>query len=266
MTTTARTTSTEGSHWYAADGTPCYEVPTADGKAMRPTTLRDARKLGLLPSVTTILKILHKQALVDWLIEQSVLAVLTTPRLAGEADDAFVYRVLHGERVQDQEAQAARDRGTEIHNAMEMLFQGQPISDEMQPWVEAAFDAVCKRGELVATEKILVGDGYAGKTDLIQLGKDCWWLWDWKSAKKLPDPSKGGAWHEHRMQAGAYARAVELSQETAGDKHPIRTGNIYISTIIQGRFVICEHDDWHPAYDAFASLLRVWQYQTGYKP
>lgn len=268
MTTNARLQTAESSHFYTAQGDPLYEIPRADGKGMRKFTLADARKMDPkpLPSVTTILKILHKQALVDWLIEQACLALMTTPRLPNEPDDAFVQRVLHTERVQDQESQKARDRGTEIHAALEALFQGQPISDEIDPWVRPAFQAVCKYGELACTEKILVGAGYAGKCDLIQLAKDCWWLWDWKSAKKLPDPAKGGAWSEHRLQASAYANAWfnYLCSQPKG-LEVIRTGNIYISTVECGKFVICEHAEWQQTYwYGFKPLVEHWRWSTGY--
>ena len=46
----------ESSHWYWPDGRTCYEVERADGKGMRAATLRDARKLGLYPGVTGIIK------------------------------------------------------------------------------------------------------------------------------------------------------------------------------------------------------------------
>ena len=81
---------------------------------MRKTTLADARKLGLVPSVTTILKVLAAPALESWKIEQACLALLTSPRQADERDDAFVKRILQTDRVQDQEAAAAAERGTEI--------------------------------------------------------------------------------------------------------------------------------------------------------
>lgn len=54
------------SHWYFPDGTPLHEVPRADGKGQRPTSLRDARKLGLFPSVTNVLSILAKPGLDAW--------------------------------------------------------------------------------------------------------------------------------------------------------------------------------------------------------
>jgi hypothetical protein len=51
---------------------------------MRPTTLRDARKLGLLPSVTNVLGVINKPELVEWKMTQAVLAALTLPRRDGE--------------------------------------------------------------------------------------------------------------------------------------------------------------------------------------
>lgn len=264
MTTNARPQTAESSHFYTAQGEPLYDIARSDGKGMRKFTLADARKMEPrpLPSVTTILKMLHKQALVDWMCEQTALACLTTPRNDGESLDEFVYRVLHTERVQDQESQKARDRGTEIHTALEDLFCGKPISPEIDPWVRPAFEAVCKYGELACTERILVGDGYAGKCDLIQLGKDCWWLWDWKSSKTLPTK---GAYPEARLQLGAYAKAWETFTAKQDKPLPIRTGNIYISTVDCGKFVVCAHDDWKPAYVAFANIVKVWQWQNGYQ-
>lgn len=267
MTTVARIHEVKNGHWYTAQGQSCYEVPRKDGKGMRKTTIADARELGLLPSVTHILDtVLRKPALEAWKLEQSLLACLTSPRNEGEELDAFIKRILSDEKVEDQEAQAARDRGTEIHAALEALFQGQPISDEIDPWVRPAFQAVCKYGELACTEKILVGADYAGKCDLIQLAKDCWWLWDWKSAKKLPDPAKGGAWSEHRLQASAYANAWfnYLCSQPKG-LEVIRTGNIYISTVECGKFVICEHAEWQQTYwYGFKPLVEHWRWSTGY--
>ena len=43
------------SHWYQEDGTPVHRMPDARRFGERPTTLRDAKRLGLYPSVTSIL-------------------------------------------------------------------------------------------------------------------------------------------------------------------------------------------------------------------
>lgn len=260
MTTIAKPTTTESSHFYYPDGRPCYEVPYADPKkGNRPTTLADARKIGLLPSVTTLLRVLHKQALVDWLIEQSCLAVLTSPRKDGEELDAFVERVLHTERVQEEESRIARDRGTEIHAALEAAFLDQGISPEMLEWLGPAFEDLNKRGKVIGAEIIVVGDGYAGKTDLVQECNGSVWLWDFKTTKKLPTR---GAWPEHVLQLSGYAAAYELRDAS----RPIHTGNVYISTVEAGKYCICEHEPWEPTYnEGFVPLVKLWQYLNNYK-
>ena len=260
MGTVAKTNKSDSSsHWYYSDGRACYELPKKDGKGMKSTTLADARKLNLLPSVTTILRVLHKQALVEWLIEQACLAVLTSPRNEGEELDAFVYRILHTEKVQDQESNAARDRGTEMHAALEMMFEGRTaeVDQDMIPWVQPAYKAIVARGPTISTERVVVGNGYAGKVDLIQSGLDSVWLWDWKTTKKVPDK----AWSEHRLQLSAYAKAYADTSIS-----PVNVGNVYISTVEQGKFSICEHDVWPQTYEfGFAPLVEHWCWTTGYR-
>lgn len=264
--TAARPTTQTGGHWYYPDGRTAYEMPKKDGSGMRKTTLADARKLGLYPSVTTILKILHKEALVNWLCEQTALAVLTTPRLADEADDAFVYRVLHTERQQDQEAQVARDKGTDIHSAIEAHFTGNPVPPEMEQYVRPAINALIEFGGLPSSEVILIGSGYAGRTDLVQDCDDCWRIWDFKSAKNLPEK---GAWSDHKLQLSAYAQAwVEKLVKGREMIKPIVTGNVYISTVKPGQFVICEHKEhWQETFEkGFRPLLWHWMWANDYWP
>jgi hypothetical protein len=259
MTTTAKPISSEGSHFYFPDGKPCYEVPYADPrKGNRKTTLADARKLGLLPSVTTILKVLHREALVNWLIEQACLAVLTSPRQDGEDLDAFVQRILHTDRVQDQEAEAARDRGTAIHNAIEARFAGEPVDEAIWPLAQPAYAEIEKRGRVIGVETCVAGQGYAGKVDLVQ-ENDAIWIWDWKTTKKLPR----AAWKEHVLQGAAYAAAY-AARGTTGDLH-IRTGNVYIDSST-GEFIVCEHEEnWVAVYEkGFWPLVKVWQYLNSY--
>lgn len=267
MTTAARTYTEEASHWYKPTGEPCYEVERSDGKGMRPTTLRDAKKLGLVPSVTTILKCIAKPELENWKREQDILAVLTTPRIVGEADDAFVHRVLNTERVQDQEAQAARTRGTEIHRVIEDYFGGKQITGEIAAWVLPVIEAV-DTAEFVTSEKTMsCVDGYGGMIDLVQKS-DKWIITDFKTCKKLPEK---GSWLEHRLQLSAYARmfyrhcGFAISVEDVNlDPAKIITRNVYISTTEKGKFAIYEHDSSSRDYtEGFAPLLRYWRWANG---
>lgn len=248
---------TDSAHWYTKDGKSHHEVMRADGSGMRPTTLRDARKLSLLPSVSGILKVLHKQALVEWLINQACLSVLTAPKLANEELDAFVTRVLKTERQQDQEAQKARDLGTEIHTEIEDRLSGKLPNLDLSNYVDPVLNMVDALGVVRSTEKIVVGDGYAGTLDCLT-ESNCLTVVDFKSCKKLPVES----WPEHKLQLSAYAQALG---NTANKR--IQTANIYISTTEPGKCVMCVNDDWCEAFNqGFYPLVKHWQWANSYVP
>src|SRR6185312_7564024 len=101
----------ESGHWYDRDGRPMYEIRSAKGD-MRPVTLRDARKFGWVPGFSSIAQMEHKPMLVNWQIEQALMAALTLPRLPDESDDAFIDRAREDSKMQ---ARKAADRGTAIH-------------------------------------------------------------------------------------------------------------------------------------------------------
>lgn len=248
--TIARPTEIGGSHFYYPDGRPCYEVPKANGAGTRKTNVGDARKLGLLPSPTTILKQLAKPQLDLWKQEQACLAVLTSPRREGEALDDFVYRVLHAEREQDAERDAAADEGTAIHNAIELALSGQPYDQKYEPHVEAVRERLAILGRVVFTEKILVGDGYAGRTDCGLENDDEIIVVDFKGCKQLPREP----YVEHRMQIAAYCAALG----NTGDK--IVSGLVvYIDRNTPGLNAVHMISDWSIDYQKFKCLLAYWK-------
>ena len=157
------------SHWYFPDGTPLHEVPRADGKGKRPTTLRDARKLGLFPSVTNVLSILAKPALDAWKQEQAILAALTLPRNEGETLDDFAKRVLID---MHSEVGRAADLGSAVHAAIEGYAQGRwlPENKEVARLFEPARQWFDKEVTCVHSVEIATGHaewGYAGRVDLV---------------------------------------------------------------------------------------------------
>lgn len=240
----------ESGHYYSLDGKPAHFQPKKDGSGNRPTTVADCRKLGLLPSPTTILKLLNKPALIEWLIRQAVNAVVTSPDVPGEGLDAKIARVLDEERQQDQESQIARDLGTDIHEAIELALNDVEWNQELRIYVAPVIDAVMKLGRIVSTEKILVGRGCAGRTDCIVEDDDFITVVDFKTAKKLPDR---GAWPEHRMQAGFYADSLG----NTGDKR-VRTAILYIEKEIPGRIAVFTDEQWQSEYQKFQLLLKYW--------
>lgn len=267
MNTIARPTIDARAHWYYPDGKPCFEVIAKGTGKSRPTTLRDARELGLLPSVTTLLKLLRKPELESWIVEQACLSVLTTPRGEGEELDAFVKRVLHEERHQDQERDAAADLGARIHR----LLAGGQLTNENQdlwPYCGPVLDYLSNR-KVVASEQIVVGKGYAGTVDLMTVHQEYnsvvekdlrlegyLDLWDFKSTKKLPDKS----YPEHRLQLAAYAQAIEAGEQ---EYSVCDTYNVYISTTKPGQFKVYKNPRWSFDFDnGFSPLLEYWTWSV----
>lgn len=247
----------QSSHWYSKSGEAVYTVPRSKGDGMRATTLADARKLDLLPSVTTICKTLAAPALVNWLINNAAMAVATTPRKEGEELDAFIERCLDVDA--QSEADAAKQLGTDIHDEIEYYLVNNGVKrPDLIPFVSPVIEKVKSLGRVVATEKIVVGDRYAGKMDCIVENDGCFHVLDFKStkAKKLPKES----YLEHRMQLSAYSKALGIT----GDKM-IVTANVYISTVNAGEISFCANMDWQEDYNIFQKVTDIWYWQNQFK-
>ena len=68
--------SHESQHWYYYDGRPCYELPLAkDPSRLRSPTVRDAKKLGLVGSVSNVMGVVANVGLQRWKRGQLVKAV-----------------------------------------------------------------------------------------------------------------------------------------------------------------------------------------------
>ena len=261
MSTNARTFTESNSHWYYPDGRPCYELPKKDGKGTKSPTLADARKLDLLPSVTKIISMLDKPALNDWKVEQACLAILTSTQNQGEELDAFVHRILHEERVQDEQAKIARDLGSRIHDAIDNAIGMRDWDRTLEAYVNPVLQWVMETGKVVWTEKHLVGDGYGGRGDILLNNEslNALVLADFKTTSKLPDKE---SWLEHRLQTSAYAATLGNT-----DSQRILTGNVYISTKNPGEIKAFTQDDWADTYvRGFCPLMSYWQWAHKYYP
>lgn len=262
-TSAAKPKREESSHWYTLDGQPCHELPAKKG-GMKKVTLRAARELRLLPSVTSILKdVLAAPQLTDWLIERAVMATQTTPREQGEELDAFIERAI---ALADAEQAEAMDLGTRIHAAIEGWLTGsaEATSPELLPFVQPVFDWFTKSGEtVVSCESVLVGGGYAGRCDLISRENGSDYVVDFKSTKTKPATKDAyiGGYPSHVCQIGAYARCHH--QRTS---RLVITRNVYISTTEPGRIVVREYPEWQDAWLAFERLMEVWFWLKKYDP
>lgn len=246
-------------HWYDVEGNPHHWIPKKDGSGNRATTIADARREGWLPSVSGILRVVNKPQLERWKMLQACTAVLTSPRKDGEGLDRFMERVLFEDEEHKAEAEAAASLGTDIHDAIGLALQGKPFEDKFRPYVMSVFPIVETLGKIVWIEKVVVGEGYAGRADALVDNDRNVVLLDWKSTKNLP---KKESWPDHVLQTSAYAKAVG----NVGDRH-ILTGNIYISTSRPGESAFFIQEDWPTTFeDGFKPLLKFWQWSNKYNP
>ena len=157
-------------HWYTTDGTPRWEA-----------TLREARKEGLLPGVSTMAKVLDKPVITSWSGNMAI-------------DETYDYLVMNitqgltptketthervGERMEERK-EGPRKLGTASHKLMEQWIRGDfaALANSDNPealkavspvitWVMRHFDITS-----CLTEHVLVNvdDGYAGTADLVGL-------------------------------------------------------------------------------------------------
>jgi hypothetical protein len=247
-----QTFASESGHWYTKTGEPCYEVPYADPKkGMRATTIKDARKLGLVPSTTSVTRILAKPALTNWLIGQGVWQALTLTRLPDETDDQFVKRAVE---MHAETGRLAAERGTALHGAIER-------GDTTGEWAEhvanvkTALLAIGINPTTGRTEHSFADPlGFGGKVDLCSDA----WVVDYKSKDTIGDKTADElAYDEHATQLAAYALGLQLRQP--------RCVNVFVG-VGDAKVVVKE---WTPAEIArgermFLACLELWKLKNNY--
>jgi hypothetical protein len=193
-------------HWYAKDGKPFYTIIGANGKE-RATRVTDARKLGLLPSVTTIIGgILAKPALERWKQEQVLLASLTLPRQENEPEADWLKRVIEDSRSTGKDAM---ERGTNMHNILELYFN-QTYMPEYPAYTIRTEQRLREHfgDQFWITEKSFAHNelGYAGKVDLHSFD-DNGIVVDFKTKLDLKNPD---IYTDHILQIVAYMYGLNL--------------------------------------------------------
>lgn len=226
---------------------------------MRPATLRDARKYGWLPGVSSIVKLEAAPGLVRWQVDQALLSAITLPRNPGESDDDFKARALLDSQ---QQAEKARDLGTLIHASVQGFFEGKSVPEEHIKHVQGVRNWLAQRYGLShweAEASFAHCLGYGGKADLrsrqrqVTLDFKCKDFGPEKTAKDL-------AFNEHVMQLAAYSDAQGFTNPDCA--------NVFISTRVPGLVVVREwdNDEIAKGRKAFRLLLELWKLRRDYDP
>lgn len=244
----------ESGHWYKQSGEPCYTIEGKTG--VRNTTLRDARKLNLVPSVTTVMNVQAKPALTNWLIDQALLSALTLPKVEGESLDEFKARAKSDSKEQVVEA---ADIGTQIHAAIECGFMGKAIDiqfleafNNVKAWLDAQYPGMRWNPE----DSFCAPQGYGGKIDLYAGNV----FVDFKSKDGIADkdPAKL-VYDEHGMQLSAYANGI-------GVDDPVRISCFIDRKTLEPKFHVWDRESHRRHLGMFLHLLEFWKLQKNYSP
>jgi hypothetical protein len=267
LTITAKEPSTSrlvqaesGGHWYSENGESAHVVIGKNGKE-RNTTVADARKMGLLPSVTSVQSILEKPQLTAWKISTAVESALTLPKEENETLEEYARRVVEDSKAQTKKA---AEHGTAVHTEMENILLGRSCSTDevLKPYIETFREWASKNVEKTHwCERALVGPGYAGRCDayvrLKGIGDAVIDLKNRKINKKYNTPP---FYPTDAQQLWAYRNASENPKAACVSVVLASNDPEYI-----------EHHQWdedelYQAGIAFCAMQKVWAWVKGYTP
>lgn len=180
-------------HWYTMDGEPMHTVIAKTTGKPKPTTLREARTMDLVPSVTNIMGIKAKPQIVNWKVRNAIAAGLKA-KTPEEAIEIF-----------EHETSVASKRGTRYHKAIEVMLQtGQsvgPTSVEFDVPI-ATLEAVMKWVDSEYAQKFVCEQPFATN----EYG-GCIDLWSPELCTDFKTSEKPRSWPEHKVQLAAYENA-----------------------------------------------------------
>jgi len=248
----------QAGHWYSEKGESAHVIIGANGKE-RNTTVADARKLGLYPSVTSILSILDKPQLTSWKIEQAIMSSLTLPKEENETLETYARRVVKDSK---ESTTKAAEHGTLMHEQAENILMGRDTTKDpiLQPYI-ATFKKWAEENveKTYWCEKALVGAGYAGRCDAyVKLRGVGDAIVDLKNRKV--NPKYEPFYDTDCAQIFAYLSASE-NPKAAGVSIVLASNDP--SKIITK---VWDKDELYQAGIAFCAMQKVWAWVKGYTP
>jgi hypothetical protein len=252
--------TSEAGHWYDRFGNPAYTTIGANKKE-RPTTLRDARKDDLVPSVTTVMKVAAAPGLERWKQEQVLLAALTLPKAEGESESDWINRIMEDSK---ETGRKAADRGTEIHAAIQNFYDYGIADVEFEQHTNGCRSALNEHfghQAWICEKSFAHVLGYGGKVDLhakSELEGEVGVVVDIKTKDFGPDDKISG-FDEHMMQLAAYRMGLLMPKA--------RCANVFVSRSHPGLCHVIEWDqeDIERGWGMFTRLLDFWQIKNNHR-
>jgi len=206
------------------------------------------------PSVTTVLGIINKPALVPWARNMALESVKETlyDHLEESVESQWVEDIIEqARRRPDQIRDQAADFGTRAHILIEQIIQGlEPeIPAEMEPVVQSFTSWRQDAGLDIQLTETMVYSGkyrYAGAMDAVAYQGGTLVALDWKTGN--------GLYPEHLLQVAAYAKALEeMSGEPVTEAWAVRFGKK------TPEFEARKVRNLDTAFNAFRAALYLWR-------
>jgi hypothetical protein len=254
-----------GSHYYTLTGKACHTQVGKNGLE-RNTTLRDARKLKLIPSVTGITGIFAKPGLERWKLNEICRIAFELEPIDGESLADFTDRCLVAHQ---KPKETAADFGIEVHDSLDKYFEGKPIPDHLLEYVQPAFDWKQKNQlEFIEREKILINSqhGFGGMVDIVGKGPDGQqFIIDWKTRKTKPKV-KVTSYDFQVHQIAAYGGTYFGEEEILEGR--VYGANCIISSTEPGRFEVISYapEELAEAWKSFVAACEIWRSLKKYDP
>jgi hypothetical protein len=208
----------------------------------------------LVPSVTNILSMLNKPALVGWAAREVATLAATMRDVLPDMTHEEVVDVLKGAATRT--GNRAGSRGTDIHEWLEESLHGRrppELTGQAVEYVDAAQDWLTRMAPtVITTETTMFSPAYAGTADaVVQMGGQVW-LIDFKTSKAV--------YGEAALQLAALANGTIWHDGTAQVQTvPIdRLGVVRIGR--GGVWELQEVVNTASHYATFIALLEVWHW------
>lgn len=242
-------------HWYKPDGSPCHTIEGANGNIVK-VDVRHAKRLGLFPSVTNILKLLAKENLETWKQEQLIKACMELQQGAQEDEAHYINRVVD---CAFNKSETAIGFGLECHQFIQDVLQGQERAEYTLPKVTQSIIRDVLKREIASAvcEKEVTHTAlkYAGRYDIRSVGHDgksC--LWDTKT-QNTKAGEKVKIYDETVMQISAYDAIEPCTLHKCLIVSSTEPERVEVVTL--------EPDDIAEAFSAFKGLREVFKYVKG---
>lgn len=259
----------DSAHYYTPEGVPRYTQTIKSGPNKgkeRSTSLADARKENLFPSITTIHKVKEERMITQYREKHLLKASYENRPKKDEVADDYFDRIL--QKARHDSLEAAR-LGSGYHDKFEAILSGNSW-DKKDPKLKLVADWIQENVEEVFwTEHVLVDQkiGVAGKADafvrLKTLGPT---LIDWKTRRFKEfktEPKWRAAWYKSDCrQLAFYGRCIEA------DEDEIEVANVGMNTKATSPLHIKvwsrEEREW--ANEVVEAVNILWQHENNFRP